>query len=250
MDSYRDDIPEPATFHDDYQNRATAAAVATERVALMHQKNHVPDPVPDGLDLAAQKAWNYQSFIKNYLRCVAAIDDNVGHLLDYLDEAGLAEDTIVIYTADHGFFLGDHGWYDKRFMYEQSIRIPFLIRYPRAIAPGTVSDKMVLNVDFAPTLLDYAGLPIPDDMQGRSIRRLIEGNVPADWRTSMYYRYWMHLAHFNISAHYGVRTERYKLIYYYGQALGSAGAIDEPRASEWELFDLEQDPQEMKQRLQ
>ena len=242
---YQEDIPEPPTFHDDYQGRAKGIADVTERVDIMHLKNHVPETAPPDLDPADRKAWNYQSFIKNYLRCVAAIDDNVGRLLDYLDEASLAENTIVIYTADHGFFLGDHGWYDKRLMYEESIRIPFLIRYPQAIKLGISSDKMVLNVDFAPTLLDYAGLEIPSDMQGRSLRPVLAGNPPTDWRTSMYYRYWMHLAHFNISAHYGIRTERYKLIHYYGEALGSAGAIDEPREPEWELFDLAQDPHEM-----
>lgn len=238
-------IPEPDTFHDDYQNRAAAAGMATEQVALMHLKNHLPDPVPDGLSAEEQKAWNYQSYMRNYLRCVASIDENVGRLLAYLDEYQIAGDTIVIYSSDHGFFLGDHGWYDKRFMYEESIRIPFLMRYPRAVQAGVTSERIALNVDFAPTILDYAGVPIPQEMQGRSLRPLAEGRTPSDWRRSMYYRYWMHLAHFNIPAHYGIRTERYKLIYYYGEALGSAGAIDEPTEPEWELFDLEVDPKEM-----
>ena len=238
-------VPEPATFHDSYENRAAAAGMATEQVALMHLKNHLPDPVPEGLTPKEQKAWNYQSYMRNYLRCVASIDENAGRLLDFLDENQLTDDTIVIYTSDHGFFLGDHGWYDKRFMYEESIRIPFLMRYPLAIQPGTTSDRIALNVDFAPTILDYAGAPVPLDMQGRSLRALAEGRAPTDWRTSMYYRYWMHLAHFNIPAHYGIRTERHKLIHYYGEALGSAGAIDESTPPEWELFDLENDPQEL-----
>ena len=246
-DLYADErIPEPATFHDGYENRAAAASMATEQVALMHRKNHLPDPVPAGLSPEEQKAWNYQSFIRNYLRCVASIDENVGRVLDFLDENQLAEDTIVIYTSDHGFFLGDHGWYDKRFMYEESIRIPFLMRYPRAIQAGTTSERIALNVDFAPTILDYAGEAVPQEMQGRSLRALAEGRPPSDWRTSMYYRYWMHLAHFNIPGHYGIRTERHKLIYYYGEALGSAGAIDKSTTPVWELFDLEKDPQEMK----
>ena len=240
-----DPIPEPATFHDNHENRAAAAGMATEKVELMHLKNHVPDPVPAGLSAEEQKAWNYQSFMRNYLRCVASIDENAGRLLDFLDENQLTDDTIVIYTSDHGFFLGDHGWYDKRFMYEESIRIPFLMRYPRAIHAGTVSDRIALNVDFAPTILDYAGEAVPQDMQGRSLRPLAEGSVPSDWRTSMYYRYWMHLAHFNIPAHYGIRTERHKLIHYYGEALGSAGAIEASTEPEWELFDLVDDPQEM-----
>jgi arylsulfatase A-like enzyme len=238
-------IPEPPTFDDDYQGRADAARMSTAQVARMHQKDHLPEPWPSGLSPAEQKAWNYQSFLKNYLRCVAAIDENVGRLLAYLDESHLAENTIVLYTADHGFFLGEHGWYDKRFMYEQSIRIPFLMRYPRAIAPGATSDRLILNVDFAPTLLDYAGLSTPADMQGRSFRPIAEGHPPADWRTSMYYRYWMHLAHFDIPAHYGVRTEHLKLIYYAGQPLGLRGAVDRPTPPEWELFDLDADPDEL-----
>ncbi len=238
-------IPEPATFHDNYENRAAAAGMATERVELMHLKNHLPDPVPQGLSPQEQKAWNYQSYMRNYLRCVASIDENVGRILDFLDDNDLSEDTIVIYTADHGFFLGDHGWYDKRFMYEESIRIPFLMRYPRTVKAGVTSDRIALNVDFAPTILDYTGVQAPAATQGRSLRPLAEDRPPADWRAAMYYRYWMHLAHFNIPAHYGIRTERYKLIYYYGEALGSSGAIDRSTPPEWELFDLETDPNEL-----
>ena len=145
--------------------------MATEQVALMHRKNHLPDPVPAGLSAEEQKAWNYQSFIRNYLRCVASIDENVGRVLDFLDENQLAEDTIVIYTSDHGFFLGDHGWYDKRFMYEESIRIPFLMRYPRAIQAGTTSERVALNVDFAPTILDYAGVAVPRRCRGEAFER-------------------------------------------------------------------------------
>ena len=166
-------------------------------------------------------------------------------MLDYLDADGIAEDTLIIYTSDQGFFLGDHGWYDKRFMYEESLRMPFLVRYPREIQPGSSTDAMALNIDFAETWLDYAGLPIPDDMQGTSLRPLFNNETPDDWRTSMYYRYWMHLSHHHVPAHYGIRTHRYKLIYYYGEALGTTGSIDEPKAPEWELFDLEKDPNEM-----
>lgn len=171
---------------------------------------------------------------------------NVGRLLDYLEDEGLVDDTIVIYTSDQGFFLGEHGWYDKRFMYEESLRMPFIVRYPREISPGTSCERIVTNVDFAPTFLDYAGVPIPADYQGRSIRLLLRGQAPGDWPRSMYYRYWMHLAHHYIYAHYGVRTERYKLIYYYAKALGITGSLDEPKPPEWELFDLAQDPVEMK----
>lgn len=242
---YTEAIPEPPTFDDSYENRATAASMNTAQVGLMHLKNHLPARIPEGLAGDDLKRWNYQCYMQNYLRCAHAIDENVGRLLDYIDAEGLAEDTIVIYSADHGFFLGEHGWYDKRFMYEESMRIPLLVRYPREIQAAGVSEQITLNVDFAPTLLDYAGVPIPDDMQGRSLRTSLKGETPDDWRTSMYYRYWMHLAHFNIPAHYGVRTGCYKLIYYYGEALGAAGAIDRATPPEWELFDLEADPHEM-----
>jgi arylsulfatase A-like enzyme len=191
------------------------------------------------------KRWKYQRYIKDYLRCVASIDDNVGRLLDYLDEAGLADDTVVVYTSDQGFFLGDHGWYDKRFMYEESLRMPFVIRYPRETEPGSVNGDIALNIDFAPTFLDLAGVPVPDDMQGTSFRPLLRGQTPEGWQTSLYYRYWMHMAHHSVQAHYGVRTLRYKLIYYYGDPCGQEGALDRPTEPEWELFDLEEDPCEL-----
>ena len=169
----------------------------------------------------------------------------MGRLLDYLEEEGLADNTIVVYTSDQGFFLGDHGWYDKRFMYEESLRMPFIIRYPKGIRAGTVNEQMILNVDFTPTLLDYAGVEIPAHFQGSSFRPLLEGETPEGWQTSMYYRYWMHLAHHHVYAHYGVRTLRYKLIYYYADALNQPGAINDPQEPEWELFDLEVDPFEL-----
>ena len=239
------DIPEPETFDDDYANRAAAAAEARMRVDRDLNDQDLKQPVPEGLTPEEEKKWKYQRYIKDYLRCVAAVDDNVGRLLDYLDEEGLTEDTIVIYTSDQGFFLGDHNWYDKRFMYEESLRMPFVIRYPREIAPGSVSPDMILNVDFASTFLDYAGVDIPAQFQGTSFRPLLQGSPPADWQTGMYYRYWMHLAHHNVYAHYGIRTLRYKLIFYYADALGQAGAVDDPRPPEWELFDLEKDPHEL-----
>ena len=176
---------------------------------------------------------------------MASVDDNVGRLLDYLDAKGLADDTIVVYTSDQGFFLGDHGWYDKRFMYEESLRMPYVIRYPQAIKPETVNEDIVLNVDFAPTFLDFADIEVPDAMQGASFRPLVEGNRPDDWQTAMYYRYWMHLSGHNVYAHYGIRTLRHKLIYYYADGLSQPGAKDDPRPPEWELFDLEKDPGEM-----
>ncbi len=239
------DIPVPVTFDDDYSNRASAAEAATMRIARDLNANDLKQPVPDGLSPAEEKHWKYQRYIKDYLRVVASIDDNVGRLLDTLDEEGLTENTLVIYTSDQGFFLGDHGWYDKRFMYEESLRMPFIVRFPREIKAGTVNKDIVLNVDFPATFLELAGVEIPGSFQGKSIRPLFQGDAPEDWQTSLYYRYWMHKAHHNVYAHYGVRTLRYKLIYYYADALGQAGAIDETYEPEWELFDLETDPYEM-----
>jgi arylsulfatase A-like enzyme len=160
------------------------------------------------------------------------VDDNVGRFLDYLDQNGLAENTIVIYTSDQGFFLGEHNFFDKRFMYEESLRMPFLIRWPARIKPGAVNKGMILNVDFAPTLLDAAGAKVPADMQGHSFLPMLRGRTPKGWRTSMYYRYY-HPGHHNVAAHYGVRTDRYKLIYF-------------NKLDQWELYDLLKDPLEMR----
>jgi arylsulfatase A-like enzyme len=243
---YEDEtIPEPETFNDDYANRARAAAEATMRISRDLTPTDLKQPVPEGLTEQQEKQWKYQRYIKDYLRCVASIDDNVGRLLDYLDDEGIADDTIVVYTSDQGFFLGDHGWYDKRFMYEHSLRMPLVIRYPRAVKAGSVSEDMVLNVDFAQTLLDYTGLETPQRMQGRSFRPILEGDSPGDWRTSMYYRYWMHRGGHNVYAHYGVRTLDYKLIYYYADGMGTPGSVDEQLPREWELFDLRKDPLEL-----
>lgn len=239
------DIPEPANFDDDYQHRASAAAAATMRIERDLNATDLKEDPPPGLSYQELKKWKYQQFIKDYLRVVASMDDGIGRILDYLEAEGLDENTIVIYTSDQGFFLGEHGWFDKRFMYEESLCMPFLVRYPPEIEPGTANGNLVLNTDFAPTFLDYAGHPVPAQMQGRSFRPLLGGQVPGDWRTSMYYRYWLHLAHHGVYAHCGVRTERYKLIYYYAQALGTPGAIDDPKPPEWELFDLQSDRAEM-----
>lgn len=240
-----EEIPYPKTFNDDYSNRAAAAAVAKMRIDRDMTLTDLKQPTPEGLTPEEEKKWKYQRYIKDYLRCVASIDDNVGRLLDWLEAEGLAENTIVVYTSDQGFFLGDHGWYDKRFMYEESLRMPFIIRHPRSIAPGSVNEQMILNVDFASTFLDYAGVSIPAHFQGSTFRALLEGATPDGWQTSMYYRYWMHLAHHHVYAHYGVRTLQHKLIYYYADGLGQPGSIDDSREPEWELFDLAADPFEL-----
>lgn len=180
--------------------------------------------------------WKYQRYMHDYLGVVAALDENVGRLLDYLDQSGLADNTLVVYTSDQGFFLGDHGWYDKRFMYEESLRMPLLMRYPRAIKAGSVNEHIVLNVDFAPTFLDFAGISPPARMQGRSFRCLLEGQKCIDWRTAMYYHYLEYPAVHQVKRHYGIRTQRYKLIHFYYD-------IDE-----WEFYDLKEDPCELHNR--
>lgn len=245
-DMYADiDIPEPPTFNDDYSNRAAAAAAAKMRIDRdMIFEDYKVTP-PEDLTPEQEKSWKYQRYIKDYLRVVASIDDNVGRMLDYLDEHNLTDDTIVIYTSDQGFFLGDHGWYDKRFMYEESLQMPFVMRYPREIPAGSTNNDIINNVDFAPLFLDYAGVTIPNSYQGRSFRANVQGNTPDDWRDGLYYRYWMHKATHNVYAHYGLRTERYKLIYYYADGLGITGTLEPAYEPEWELFDLAQDPQEM-----
>lgn len=240
------DIPEPTTFNDDYSNRSNAAKEATMRIDKDLNERDLKGAPPEGLTDQEQKSWKYQRYIKDYLRVIASVDNNVGRMLDYLDEEGLTEDTMIIYTSDQGFFLGDHGWFDKRFMYEESLRMPFIVRYPRAIKAGSITEDFALNVDFAETFLDYAGIEVPNEMQGTSLRPVMEGKTPDDWQTSMYYRYWEHLSgEHKVGAHYGVRSERYKLIYYYGEALGASEAVDESRTPEWELFDLEKDQYEM-----
>jgi arylsulfatase A-like enzyme len=239
------EIPEPFNLYDHYEHRSKAAANATLKVGENMQESDVKRPIPKDLKGDALRKWAYQFFIKDYLRCIASVDDNVGRLLDYVDAEGIAPNTIVVYTSDQGFFLGDHGYFDKRFMYEESLRMPLLIRYPKAVKPGTVNGDMVLNLDFPETFLDFAGGKATPDMQGRSFRKILQGKTPGDWRQSMYYRYWMHLADHGVPAHYGVRTKQWKLIYYYGKALGSSGAIDRDTDPEWELYDMVRDPHEM-----
>ena len=240
-----EDVPEPETLYDTYENRASAAAAAEMRVGVHMRNTDLKCEISDSLPENEMRKWAYQRYIKDYLRVVASIDDNVGRVLDYLDEEGLTENTIVVYTSDQGFFLGDHGWYDKRFMYEESLQMPLILRYPKGVQAGQINEDIITNVDFAPMFLDMIGISAPESFQGRSFRPLLEGDTPADWPQSMYYRYWMHKAHHNVYAHYGLRTQRYKLIYYYADALGQAGAIDETYEPEWELFDLEKDPYEL-----
>ena len=194
------------------------------------------DAPPAGNALAE---WKYQRYMQDYLASVAAVDEGVGRVLDYLDANGLTDNTIVVYTSDQGFYLGEHGWYDKRFMYEESLRTPLVMRYPAEIVPGQVNENLVLNLDMTPTLLDLAGVEIPEAMQGRSLRPLAlqpltAGAAGPEWRTAIYYRYYEfpHGWH-NVRPHYGVRTDRYKLIHFEGDM------------DLWELFDLQTDPHEL-----
>jgi len=236
----------PPGFEDDHAGQAPAAAEARMGMAELNAED-LKVPVPPGLDAGAESRWRWRRFIEDYLSCVASLDDNVARLLDYLDDAGLAEDTVVAYTSDQGFFLGEHGWFDKRFMYDESLRMPLLVRYPREVAPGSTSDALALNLDFAPSFCELAGVPVPDYMQGRSLRPILRGEKPVDWRTSMYYRYWMHLDSIHrVQAHYGVRTARYKLVRYPGEGAGVPGASAERREPAWELFDLAADPFELR----
>lgn len=240
------DFALPETFFDDYSHRAAAAREAQMRIDRDLWPEDLKEPVPDGLAGAARSRWIYRRFLIDYLRCVAAVDESVGRLLDWLDRHGASRDTVVVYTSDQGFFLGEHGWFDKRFMFAESLRIPLLIRYPDEVAPRSVCDEIVLNVDLAQTFLDLAGVTAPPRMQGRSVRELLRGQCPSDWRRVAYYRYWEHLDGIHrVGAHCGIWTRRHKLVHYYGDGGGQAGASSERRSPEWELFDLERDPREM-----
>jgi arylsulfatase A-like enzyme len=247
-DLYKDEkIPEPPTLQDDLKGRAKQIRDTRLTVGEHMVDRDLEMKIPRDLPKEKLRAWAYQHYMKRYLSCVAAVDENVGRLLDYLDSEGLADDTIVIYTSDQGFFLGEHGFFDKRLIYEPCLTAPLIIRWPGHTPPGTVNDRLVLNIDHAPTLLDVAGGAPAKDMQGRSYRAMLEGKSPPDWRTAMYYRYWMHLdGSHNVPACYGVRDERYTLVYYYGKGLNKKGAKNIDRPPEWELFDRTKDPQQIR----
>jgi len=202
----------------------------------------------------------YQEFMKHYLRCVKGVDDNVKRILDYLETAGLTENTIIIYTGDQGFMLGEHDYVDKRWMYEESMRMPLFVKYPKAIKAGQRNSALVNNADFAPTIIDLAGGTVPNYMQGKSFKPMLETNTePKDWREATYYRYWMHMAHRHANpAHFGIRTKDYKLIFYYGkywvdtddatakwnkESWGNDFTRHTPVA--WEFYDMNKDPKEM-----
>jgi len=176
--------------------------------------------------------WKYQRYMQDYMSVITSVDENVGRILDYLDQKGLSENTIVFYCSDQGFYLGEHGWFDKRWMYEQSLRTPLLVRWPGKASAGSVSHDIVSNLDFAETFLDIAGVPIPADMQGRSLIPILLGQTPDDWRNSFYYRYYEGGGH-GVPEHEGVYLDSMKLIHYY-------------TLNEWEMFDLKRDPHELR----
>jgi arylsulfatase A-like enzyme len=246
-------IPEPDTLFDKYETRPAALPENRQTVArdlnrrdlkleppadlTMPERNKWLNESPteitvDGKTIKGEELvrWKYQRYMRDYLACVQGVDDNVGKLLDYLDQADLAKNTIVIYTADNGWYLGDLGMYDKRFMYEPGLRTPLIVRGP-GIKGGISPEQLVANIDLAPTFVDLAGAPIPASMQGRSLAPLLRGESPADWRKSVYYRYYHDPGHHNTRAHLGVRTATHKLIYYW-------------KKDAYELFDLTRDPTE------
>jgi arylsulfatase A-like enzyme len=252
-----DDIPEPRTLFDDWEGRTSAARTQemtisndlTERdLKFVAPANLTPDQLAvwqaaygprneafetSDLEGEALTRWKYQRYIKDYLRSIASVDENLGRVLDYLDREGLAENTVVVYTSDQGFFLGDHGWFDKRWMYEESLRTPLIVRWPSAISPGSVREELVQNLDLAQTFLELAGAAAPDEMQGRSLAPLLLGESPGDWRDAIYYQYFEYPGWHMVRRHYGIRTRTHKLIHYY-------------EIGEWELFDLVHDPDELR----
>lgn len=251
-------IPEPATLWDDYEGRTSAAREQTMTIRQHLSANDLKLNSPRGLN-AEQKAkweaaygpknaayekakatmtekeiiqWKYQRYVKDYLRCVKSVDDGIGRILDYLKETGLDKNTIVIYSSDQGWYLGEHGWYDKRWMYEESLKTPLLVRWPGVIKPGSTNGDIVSNLDFAETFLDAAGVKVPGDMQGRSLVPIFKGETPKDWRSSFYYHYYEFPGAHSVARHFGVTNGKHKLIHFYHK-------------DEWELFDLKKDPEEL-----
>ena len=253
----KDSLPMPINFDDNYINREATAGQAhmtmdylnrrdmkmnppkelTEKQARKwldfgNKPNQISKPV-NGLSETQLRVWKYQKYIKDYLATIKSVDDNIGRVLNYLDENKLSDNTIVVYVSDQGFFLGEHGWFDKRFMYEEALRMPFLIRYPKQVKSGFQLTDITSNIDIAPTILDMIGAKVPTEVQGKSFFENLKGNTPNDWRESIYYHYYEYPLWHNVQPHYGIRTQKYKLIHYY---------YHKPI---WEFYDLEKDPREM-----
>ncbi|MDT7829032.1 sulfatase [Pricia sp. S334] len=212
--------------------RATAEQQAEYRPVLEAINADFKENWPSMTD-REKMIWKYQRYMQDYLGTISSVDDNVGRVLDYLDESGLAENTIVVYTSDQGFYLGEHGWFDKRFIYDESFKTPLLVRWPNVITPGTTEDEMVQNLDFAQTFLEAAGISAPDDMQGESLMPLLEGNNKEWDRDAVYYHYYEYPSVHMVKRHYGIVTKDYKLAHFYYDV------------DEWELYDRKKDPNEM-----
>jgi arylsulfatase A-like enzyme len=244
---YSAPIPIPCTFHDDYATRSSSTRRALVRLAENLNEEDLKQTPPEGLTYDELALWKYQRFMEDYLACCASVDDNVGRVIDWLKERGDFEDTLLLYASDQGFFLGDHGWFDKRFMYEESLRMPLVLSYPRKLERGRVFDNIVTNVDFAQTILDAAGVPHRPRMQGRSFWGDLMGQPASPPAEGMYYRYWEHDDKFHRApAHYGYRTDRYKLIYFYNDGLGLPGTGPFTYPPEWELYDMDADTHELR----
>jgi len=248
-------IPEPSTLYE-FGPAASGRSFTGQNLEILGQRWETASENPEkmwtrypglpfsteGLDSVATRRKIYQKFVKDFMRSGAAIDDNIGKLLDYLEESGLAENTVVIYTADQGYFLGEHGFFDKRMIYEEAIRMPFVIRYPREIEGNSRLNDIILNIDFPALFADYAGLEKPAFIRGRSFRSNLQGNTPENWRQNMYYRYWQHRS--ERPAHFGIRNHRYKLAFFYGQPLDMPGTMEQSTQPAWEFYDLQEDPEE------
>ncbi|MCF7847638.1 MAG: sulfatase [Kiritimatiellales bacterium] len=253
-ESYLEDveIPEPANMWEQGNHGSIATRgykdellpyIGTSIGDRNPRRNYAKLWADDLTDPVARKKKAYQVYMKKYLRCVKGVDDNLKLVFDYMKKEGLFDNTVIMYTGDQGFYLGEHDYMDKRWGYEEGMRMPFLVRYPKTIKAGSRSDAIVENVDYGPTMLAFAGVPTPSYMQGRSFKSIIEtGKEPDDWKQAAYYRYWMHMAHHDNPAHIGMRTKRYKLLFFYGAAEKS-GTPDTPPG--WELYDLKNDPAEM-----
>ncbi|WP_298511165.1 sulfatase [uncultured Kordia sp.] len=250
------EMPYPATFNDDYKGRELTAGdteMTMEYFSRRDMKFEEPANLkgkeklkwafygakkgevvkPEGMSDEEARKWRYQTYIKDYLACVKSVDDNIGRVLDYLDKNGLTENTIIVLTSDQGFYLGDHGFFDKRFIYEESIRMPFMVKYPKMVKAGTINEDVITNIDFAPTLLDLANIQSDQKMQGKSFKTILEGNTPSDWQQAMYYHYYEFPYWHHVQPHYGIRTQKYTLAHFYYN-------IDV-----WELYDLEKDPKQV-----
>lgn len=253
------DIPEPNSLWDNGDNGSIATSGHNDELLFnigssVGKRNKYRSHVAKDRKLRSRlsrmtddeiKRAAYQSYLKQYLRCVRGVDDNIKALLDYLEAKDELDNTIVIYSSDQGMMLGEHDYIDKRWMYEESLRMPFIVRYPKAIRAATRSDALINNTDFAPTLLDYAGVATPDSMQGRSFRSIMEtGSEPADWRQASYYRYWMHMKHHYNPAHFGIRTKDWKLIFFYGADEQEEGGNGRTPPG-WELYNMKSDSLEM-----